>query len=73
MARVRLSWYVGAIHGCTPVCFAVLAAVLVVGFPLYLTCNITSRLDPCLANHRPVRLAYQPPANSTFLSKQTSH
>jgi hypothetical protein len=22
---------------------------------------------------RPVRLAYQPPANSTFLSKQTSH
>jgi hypothetical protein len=51
MARVRLSWYVGAIHGCTPVCFAVLAAVLVVGFPLYLTCNITSRLDPCLANH----------------------
>jgi hypothetical protein len=23
--------------------------------------------------HRPVRLAYQPPANSTFLSEQTSH
>jgi hypothetical protein len=22
---------------------------------------------------RPVRLAYQPPANSTFLSEQTSH
>jgi hypothetical protein len=24
-------------------------------------------------NLRPVRLAYQPPANSTFLSEQTSH
>jgi hypothetical protein len=23
--------------------------------------------------HRPIRLAYQPPASSTFLSKQTSH
>jgi hypothetical protein len=23
--------------------------------------------------HRPVRLAYQPPASSTFLSEQTSH
>jgi hypothetical protein len=23
-------------------------------------------------NNRPVRLAYQPPANSTFLSEQTS-
>jgi hypothetical protein len=23
--------------------------------------------------HQPVRLAYQPPANSTFLSRQTSH
>jgi hypothetical protein len=22
-----------------------------VGFPLYLTCNITGRPDPCLANH----------------------
>jgi hypothetical protein len=26
-----------------------------------------------LRNHQPVRLAYQPPANSTFLSEQTSH
>jgi hypothetical protein len=26
-----------------------------------------------LTNIRRVRLAYQPPANSTFLSKQTSH
>jgi hypothetical protein len=26
-----------------------------------------------LSLHRPVRLAYQPPANSTFLSEQTSH
>jgi hypothetical protein len=25
------------------------------------------------ADLRPVRLAYQPPANSTFLSEQTSH
>jgi hypothetical protein len=25
------------------------------------------------ADYRPVRLAYQPPANSTFLSEQTSH
>jgi hypothetical protein len=24
-------------------------------------------------DHRPVRLAYQPPASSTFLSEQTSH
>jgi hypothetical protein len=24
-------------------------------------------------NHRPVRLAYQPPASSTFLSQQISH
>jgi hypothetical protein len=24
-------------------------------------------------DHRPVRLAYQPPANNTFLSQQTSH
>jgi hypothetical protein len=24
-------------------------------------------------NFRPVRLAYQPPASSTFLSEQTSH
>jgi hypothetical protein len=24
-------------------------------------------------NHRPVRLAYQPPASSTFISEQTSH
>jgi hypothetical protein len=26
-----------------------------------------------LVNERPVRLAYQPPASSTFLSQQTSH
>jgi hypothetical protein len=26
-----------------------------------------------MKNTRPVRLAYQPPANSTFLSEQTSH
>jgi hypothetical protein len=26
-----------------------------------------------VVNFRPVRLAYQPPANSTFLSEQTSH
>jgi hypothetical protein len=25
------------------------------------------------SKQRPVRLAYQPPANSTFLSEQTSH
>jgi hypothetical protein len=25
------------------------------------------------SDRRPVRLAYQPPANSTFLSEQTSH
>jgi hypothetical protein len=32
-------------------------------------------LAHCLASPlaRPVRLAYQPPANSTFLSEQTSH
>jgi hypothetical protein len=26
-----------------------------------------------ISNLRPVRLAYQPPASSTFLSEQTSH
>jgi hypothetical protein len=29
------------------------------------------RMKPCVV--RPVRLAYQPPASSTFLSEQTSH
>jgi hypothetical protein len=29
--------------------------------------------DAAAARGRPVRLAYQPPANSTFLSEQTSH
>jgi hypothetical protein len=28
---------------------------------------------PHVQNIRPVRLAYQPPASSTFLSEQTSH
>jgi hypothetical protein len=26
-----------------------------------------------LPDHQPIRLAYQPPASSTFLSEQTSH
>jgi hypothetical protein len=26
-----------------------------------------------MSSNRPVRLAYQPPASSTFLSEQTSH
>jgi omega-6 fatty acid desaturase (delta-12 desaturase) len=49
--RSELPWYAGRIHGCAPVRFAVLALVLVVGFPLYLTCNITGRPYPRLANH----------------------
>jgi hypothetical protein len=32
-----------------------------------------ARLDLKPSNVRPVRLAYQPPANSTFLSEQISH
>jgi hypothetical protein len=30
-------------------------------------------VDPSVPGLRHVRLAYQPPANSTFLSEQTSH
>jgi hypothetical protein len=34
-------------------------------------CNVIYKvISKCL---RPVRLAYQPPASSTFLSEQTSH
>jgi hypothetical protein len=29
--------------------------------------------DKLSKDNRPVRLAYQPPANSTFLSEQTNH
>jgi hypothetical protein len=29
--------------------------------------------DGGILDHQPVRLAYQPPASSTFLSEQTSH
>jgi hypothetical protein len=36
--------------------------------------NIFDPRDPSyVPNYRHVRLAYQPPANSTFLSEQTSH
>jgi hypothetical protein len=35
--------------------------------------NNKSHMNPTLWKLRPVRLAYQPPANSTFLSEQTSH
>jgi hypothetical protein len=31
------------------------------------------RRVPYFLRHHPVRLAYQPPANSTFISEQTSH
>jgi hypothetical protein len=30
-------------------------------------------LHNCVVRNAPVSLAYQPPANSTFLSEQTSH
>jgi hypothetical protein len=35
--------------------------------------NILMPDAPPVKNYRPVRLAYQPPANSTFLSEQISH
>jgi hypothetical protein len=39
---------------------------------LVISCRCTSYQAVAL-HLRPVRLAYQPPANSTFLSEQTSH
>jgi hypothetical protein len=42
-------------------------------------CNVSSiyalgaKLAPIVGDNGPVRLAYQPPASSIFLSEQTSH
>jgi hypothetical protein len=38
---------------------------------LYGDCGCDDKLASC--NMQPFRLAYQPPASSTFLSEQTSH
>jgi hypothetical protein len=42
---------------------------------IFLDARRTNELSstPSIRNYRHVRLAYQPPANSTFLSEQTSH
>ncbi|RLM55098.1 hypothetical protein C2845_PM10G08960 [Panicum miliaceum] len=49
--RSELPWYARRLHGSAPVRLAALALVLAFGFPLYLTCNITGRPYPRLANH----------------------
>jgi hypothetical protein len=52
-------------------CCSVLRFVSNGNIPMHIVCSEKGKLKRVIV--RPVRLAYQPPANSTFLSEQTSH
>jgi hypothetical protein len=43
------------------------------GFPALFRAPFISLLQHATSRTRPFRLAYQPPASSTFLSEQTNH
>jgi hypothetical protein len=53
--------------------FACVSFVLLIFFSTKLTYYHRTSMYLYRADNRPVRLAYKPPANSTFLSEQTSH
>jgi hypothetical protein len=61
-------------EACLPLLYYYISpTIYFLAFRYYLLPPPENKCNPEIQNFQPVRLAYQPPASSTFLSQQTSH